>query len=73
MIQIHAADAICEIRFNRPRKLNALTMTMAQQLLAAVSQASQDAAVRVLLLSAQGSAFCAGKDRVEHNNCDTAF
>jgi len=56
-------DGILGLRLNRPQRLNALTLELAQQLSAAVRQASQDDAVRVVLLTAEGRAFCAGKDR----------
>lgn len=56
-------DGVLELRLNRPQRLNALTLALTQHLLAAVRQANQDDAVRVLLLTAEGRAFCAGKDR----------
>ncbi len=59
----HLADGVLEIRLNRPDRLNALTMELTQQLLAAMRQANRDDAVRVILLSGEGRAFCAGKDR----------
>jgi 2-(1,2-epoxy-1,2-dihydrophenyl)acetyl-CoA isomerase len=56
-------DGVLRLRLNRPDRLNALTLAMAGELLAAVRQAQGDSAVRVLLLSGEGRAFCAGKDR----------
>jgi enoyl-CoA hydratase/carnithine racemase len=58
-------EGILELRLNRPQCLNALSLVLTQQLLQAVRQASQDHAVRVLLLTAEGRAFCAGKDQGE--------
>jgi 2-(1,2-epoxy-1,2-dihydrophenyl)acetyl-CoA isomerase len=57
------SEGILTLRLNRPQRLNALTLGMAQALLAAVQAGVADAQVRVLLLCAQGRAFCAGKDR----------
>jgi 2-(1,2-epoxy-1,2-dihydrophenyl)acetyl-CoA isomerase len=54
---------VLELRLDRPARLNALTLELARELLQAVRQAQADPAVRVLLLTAQGRAFCAGKDR----------
>jgi 2-(1,2-epoxy-1,2-dihydrophenyl)acetyl-CoA isomerase len=54
---------ILELRLNRPQRLNALTLALTQHLLTAVRQASHDDTVRVLLLTGEGRAFCAGKDR----------
>ncbi|MGH6627223.1 MAG: enoyl-CoA hydratase/isomerase family protein [Burkholderiaceae bacterium] len=57
------ADGVLELRLNRPGRLNALTLAMTAELLAAVQEADRDEAVRVILLSGEGRAFCAGKDR----------
>jgi enoyl-CoA hydratase/carnithine racemase len=56
-------DGVLELRLNRPQRLNALTPALTRDLLAAVRQANQDDTVRVLLLTGEGRAFCAGKDR----------
>ena len=56
-------DGVLQLRLHRPGQLNALTHALARELLAAVEQANADDAVRVLLLSGDGRAFCAGKDR----------
>jgi len=61
---IQTLDAgVLELRLNRPERLNALTLALARDLLAAVQAAVADPAVRVILLSGEGRAFCAGKDR----------
>jgi enoyl-CoA hydratase/carnithine racemase len=57
------SEGILTLRLNRPQRLNALTLPMAQALLSAVQGAVTDPRVRVLLLCAEGRAFCAGKDR----------
>jgi enoyl-CoA hydratase/carnithine racemase len=58
----HIADGVCEIRLNRPDKRNAITPEMWIALNAAVDAAEADRAVRVLLFSGAGEAFCAGAD-----------
>lgn len=61
---IQTLDAgVLELRLNRPERLNALTLALARDLLAAVQAGVADPAVRVILLSGEGRAFCAGKDR----------
>jgi len=61
---IQTLDAgVLELRLNRPERLNALTLALARDLLAAVQIGVADPAVRVVLLSGEGRAFCAGKDR----------
>lgn len=54
---------VLELRLNRPERLNALTLALARELLAAVRAGVADPAVRVILLGGEGRAFCAGKDR----------
>lgn len=62
---VETLGPVAHLRLNRPQRLNALTLVLAQTLLAAVQKAVADPAVRVLLLSGEGRAFCAGKDRDE--------
>ncbi len=61
---IQTLDAgVLELRLNRPERLNALTLDLARELLGAVRAGVANPAVRVILLSGEGRAFCAGKDR----------
>jgi enoyl-CoA hydratase len=65
-IAYEAADGIAEIRFDRPEKLNALTLAMYDELGAAWARARDDAEVRVVLLTGAGDrAFCVGADLTE--------
>jgi enoyl-CoA hydratase/carnithine racemase len=54
---------ILELRLSRPSRLNALTLQLTRELVAATREAEQDDAVRVLLLTGEGRGFCAGKDK----------
>jgi 2-(1,2-epoxy-1,2-dihydrophenyl)acetyl-CoA isomerase len=63
LVSRHPEDGVLELRLNRPQRLNALTLALTEHLLGAVRQAHHDRAVRVLLLTGEGRAFCAGKDR----------
>jgi enoyl-CoA hydratase/carnithine racemase len=56
------ADGVCELRFNRPEKRNAITFAMYQALAAELHAALADEAVRVVLLSGAGASFSAGND-----------
>lgn len=56
------AGGVCEIRLNRPDKLNAITPQMWVELNAALDAAEADSRVRVILFSGAGKAFCAGAD-----------
>lgn len=53
---------VLQLELNRPAKKNALTLDMYRRLTEALYGAGKDPAVRVVLLSAAGSAFCAGND-----------
>lgn len=56
------AGAVCELRFNRPEKRNAITHQMYQTLAAHLHAALADEAVRAVLLSGAGASFSAGND-----------
>jgi enoyl-CoA hydratase/carnithine racemase len=55
-------DGILTITLNRPAQLNAFTVQMADELIAAFEQANQDDAVRAIVVTGAGRAFCAGMD-----------
>lgn len=55
-------DGILTITLNRPDKLNAFTGTMMNELIDAFEKASADDAVRVVVVTGAGRAFCAGAD-----------
>ena len=59
------ADHICTITLNRPDKRNALNREMMDQLRTAFARVAGDANVRVVILRANGPAFCAGLDLSE--------
>ena len=61
-VLVSAAAGVLEIRFNRADKKNAFTMPMYQAIVAGLRQAESDPAIRVILFSAEGSAFSAGND-----------
>ncbi|MEA5456299.1 enoyl-CoA hydratase/isomerase family protein [Sinomonas sp. JGH33] len=50
------------IRLNRPEALNALNADLVPQLDAALTRFEQDPAIRVLVITGTGRAFCAGGD-----------
>jgi enoyl-CoA hydratase/carnithine racemase len=56
------AEGVCELRFDRPEKRNAITQRMYQALAAGLHAAAADEAVRAVLLSGAGASFCAGND-----------
>ena len=56
------ADAVAHLVIDRPDKRNALTAEMVEALLAGVRRASADDDVKVIVIRAEGPAFCAGFD-----------
>ena len=59
-------DGVAEIRFNRPRSLNAVVEQFYDEVLEALRQAEADTLVRVIVLTGEGRAFCVGADMKEH-------
>ena len=55
-------DAVAVVTLNRPDRLNAMTLTMAGEIRAAMQQATDDDDVRVIVLTGAGRGFCAGAD-----------
>jgi enoyl-CoA hydratase/carnithine racemase len=55
-------DRILTITLNRPDKLNAFTVTMANELIDAFERASDDDNVGAIVVTGSGRAFCAGMD-----------
>ncbi len=61
-IIVETKDRISTITLNRPERMNAWTDVMAQEVHGAMWAASADEAVRVIVLTGAGRAFCAGGD-----------
>ena len=55
-------DGLLLLTLDRPDHLNAFTVQMADELVAAYERASLDDAVRVIVVTGAGKAFCAGMD-----------
>ena len=61
-IRCELDNAILTVTLNRPDKLNAYTAQMGRELAAAFDRADRDDAVRVVIVTGAGRAFCAGAD-----------
>src|ERR1700726_1573117 len=55
-------DGILLLTLARPEKLNAFTVAMCDELIDAYVRASRDDAVRAIVVTGEGRAFCAGMD-----------
>ena len=59
-LRTEIADAVCSIVLTRAREYNTITPALRDELAEAIDRADADPAARVLLLRAEGPAFCAG-------------
>ena len=67
-------DGILTITLNRAARLNAFTVRMADELVCAFGQAGGDDAVRAIVVTGAGRAFCAGMDLTgEEGGRDNVF
>jgi enoyl-CoA hydratase/carnithine racemase len=55
-------EGIATLTLNRPDRLNALTQGMVDRWIECLVQSSQDDAIKVILLTGAGTAFCSGGD-----------
>jgi 2-(1,2-epoxy-1,2-dihydrophenyl)acetyl-CoA isomerase len=69
-VRIHP-PGIAEISFNRPERLNGMTHPMKRDLIETLVQAQMDDAVRVVLFTGTGRAFCAGDDLKNYLTAET--
>lgn len=56
---------VATITLNRPERMNALTKVLEAELRSAIEQAGRDPAIRAIVFTGAGKAFCAGMDMEE--------
>lgn len=61
-VTVAVSGGVADVRLNRPDKLNALDSAMFDALIGTAATLGKDKTVRVVVLSAEGRAFCAGLD-----------
>jgi enoyl-CoA hydratase/carnithine racemase len=61
-VDVAVDGPVMTITLDRPHKLNAFTMRMMREMLAAFDRADADDDVRVVIVTGAGRAFCAGAD-----------
>ena len=64
-LTLNIEGPVATITYNRPDKLNAMTPEMAALMIEAVERCNTDPAVRAVVLTGTGKAFCAGSDIAE--------
>lgn len=58
-------NGVCRITLNRPSVFNSFNKTMALQLQEVLDDCAVNAAIRAVLITGEGKAFCAGQDLAE--------
>ncbi len=61
-IRVSRGGAALHIEMTRPAKRNALTVAMYADMAGAMAEAERDGAIRAIVFSGEGAAFCAGND-----------
>jgi len=61
-ILYEVGDRVATITLNRPERMNAFTVRMCHELIAALDRADEDDEVRSVIVTGAGKAFCAGAD-----------
>lgn len=61
-IDYAVTGAVATVTLNRPTRMNALTKVLESELRQAMEEAGRDPAVRAIILTGAGKAFCAGMD-----------
>ena len=62
VVHVSVAEGIATIVWNRPDRLNAMTVAMEEQYFDALAAADDDPAVRVVIVTGAGRGFCPGLD-----------
>jgi 2-(1,2-epoxy-1,2-dihydrophenyl)acetyl-CoA isomerase len=65
-VLLDVTDGVATVTLNRPESMNALDVATKSLLLATLRQVAQDPAVRCVVLTGAGRAFCVGQDLREH-------
>ncbi|KQT93949.1 enoyl-CoA hydratase [Marmoricola sp. Leaf446] len=62
LVTCSVADGVAEVRLDRPEKLNALTLQTLHELVAVARRLRRDRSLRAVVLTGEGTSFCAGLD-----------
>ena len=71
-LRVEVADAVALVTLDCPEALNALTVGLKVDLLAAFRAIARDRSIRAVVLTGAGRAFCAGQDLKERQSPDAA-
>jgi 2-(1,2-epoxy-1,2-dihydrophenyl)acetyl-CoA isomerase len=65
-VLVDVSEGVATITFNRPEAMNSLDVATKEALLEAVRSVADDPAVRCVVLTGKGRAFCVGQDLKQH-------
>ena len=65
-VLLEVADGVATVTFNRPEAMNSLDVATKEALLSTLREVADDPAVRCVVLTGTGRAFCVGQDLKEH-------
>ena len=67
---IYAIDerGVATMKLNRPEKRNAINLGLMKEINSAIAEANQDPKVKIIVVTGEGSLFCAGADIVEFSD-----
>jgi 2-(1,2-epoxy-1,2-dihydrophenyl)acetyl-CoA isomerase len=71
-LRVEVDDGVAVVTLDRPDALNALTVGLKGELLAAFRAIARDRSIRAVVLTGAGRAFCAGQDLKERQRPDAA-
>jgi 2-(1,2-epoxy-1,2-dihydrophenyl)acetyl-CoA isomerase len=71
-LRVDTADGVATLTLDRPDALNSLTLPLKEELARAFHSLGRDRAVRAVVLTGAGRAFCAGQDLRERLEPDAA-
>jgi 2-(1,2-epoxy-1,2-dihydrophenyl)acetyl-CoA isomerase len=71
-LRVEVDGAVATLTLDRPEALNALTVPVKVALREALASIAQDRAIRAVILTGAGRAFCAGQDLAEREQPDAA-
>ena len=65
VLQFNKENGVATLKFNRPDKYNSFNQELAFAVQKALDECKNDDAIRVIVLTGEGKAFCAGQDLAE--------
>ncbi|MDX1651878.1 MAG: enoyl-CoA hydratase-related protein [Brumimicrobium sp.] len=65
VLEVQKKNGVATLTFNRPEKFNSFNQKLALAVQKALDECESDSAIRAIVLTGEGKAFCAGQDLAE--------